>query len=183
MNTQPHNLEARKERLVAEIHQAFATTKLGSGLSWSQTVQLDDYEPEEIVRAGRHVEPPHWLELVDDAEWHPFPGIGGYSFIDADGFRFYLPPTMIRIVREPCEWYPGHLVGIINRFAGWEPESIFSETQCRCVAKFLEFMSDLEAEQLRDWAVENPWGGIPPDHESDHWRMALNSFWNRYLSP
>jgi hypothetical protein len=181
MNTQPDNLEARKERLVAEIHQAFATTKLGSGLSWSQTVQLDDWEPEEIVRAGRHVEPPHWLELVDDAEWHPFPGIGGYSFIDAEGFRFYLPPTMIRMVQGSCEWYPGHLVGIINRFASDEPESLFNESQCRCIARFLKFMLDWERAIIETSKYENSQALFEGDEAP--WQAGLDSFWNRYLSP
>lgn len=182
MKKESDNLESRKERLVAEIRLAFASTKLGSGLSFAQAELLDAYEPIEAVRASRKEEPPHWSTLVDDPRWYPFPGLGGFVFMDVHGFRYYVPPTMIRMLRNVKERDP-RFAEFITQFLSHRTDELLSSEQRLCVAKFLEIMSDIESDELRQWAVENPWGGIPPDHESDLWQTTLDSFWNRYLSP
>jgi hypothetical protein len=175
----PNDLESRKTALIAEIHEAFATTKLGSGLSFAQAEMLDAYEPIESVRASRKAEPPHWSTLVDDPQWRPFTSGGGFVFIDVYGFRFYLPPTMIRMLKRNEEGFPGQLVGFIRQFLSHRTDELLSESQCHCVAKFMQLMSDLESESLRKWEVEHPWGAVP--NEPDHWGMALDSIWSRYL--
>jgi hypothetical protein len=156
----------REERdaIVANIHAAFADVTRGEhGISWNESVALDNYEPEDICEAARRSDTDgHWSELIADSSWQPFPGIGGFSFINGEGFRYYLPPTMIRFLGgETTEWYPGHLLGVIERFM--EPHLLpLSDRQLRCIARFISFMAR-------------------HDDDPNSWMAAMDRRWHAYL--
>lgn len=175
---------AERDAIIAEIHVAFATATRGKpAISWSETRAMDNYEDEEGQDAARKLDTEsHWSELVDDKRWQPFPGIGGFSFINAEGFRYYLPPTMIRCLRgDNSEWYPGHLLGCIERFAGQSaaqrfvagptgeiqvvPDKsrpvVWSTAQLVCIARFIAWMArhDPSLEMNASIGYENVWAG------------------------
>lgn len=104
---------SERDEIIAHIQAAFADVTRGDrGIWWSECVAIDKYETENVCEAARlsDTDSP-WSELVDKLDWQPFPGIGGLRFINAEGFRYYLPPTMIRFLRgDNSEWFPGHLL-------------------------------------------------------------------------
>jgi hypothetical protein len=83
------------KQLLNLICGSFQGVTLGSGISWSRSMQLDDGKP---ISIGNQLDQP-WILLVDDANWISDPAIGGLNYLDADGFRYYIAPIMIRCIR------------------------------------------------------------------------------------
>lgn len=152
-----------RDAIIAEIERAFKDVGRGGGISWSECEVIDDYgRGAERNKARRSDRETHWRELVDDKKWNPFPGMGGFSFIDQVGFKYYLPPTMIQMLRGDAEeWFPGHLLGVISRFTG-ESQGPWSREQGRAIARFVQFMSrtDTDEESREAWvnALIARWG-------------------------
>lgn len=163
----PNKFEMRRAALVAEIYAAFADVKLGNGVSWSQAYEVDRQYSLEAIKAARSRDTDkHWSELVDDPNWHPFPGMGGFVFIDMLGFRYYLPVAMIRMLWQNCEWFPGHMLDTIMGKLGVHPPPMLNAAQNRCVAKFVRFMAERAKRKKRD---------------EPRWQDSLDTFWYRYL--
>lgn len=156
------------QALIAEIQAAFKGVSREGGLSWSQCVALDHYEdPTEARKLDTDT---HWLQLVDDVKWQPFPGIGGFSFIDAEGFLYYLPPTMIRFVRGDRSAYdPDHLLGSIRRFFKESP-TLFDPAMRRVLSRFMMYMARHDREMGYFDDQHNPW------------QEALDLGWQHYLN-
>jgi hypothetical protein len=133
-------------------------------------VALDHYRPEkELLEARRADADTHWSVLVDDQDWNPFPGIGGFSFINLDGFKYYLPPTMIRFLRgDRSEWYPGHLLRSIEEFT--EQESQWTHDQLVAIAHFIDYMSRYDPDHAH---AEN-------DSDWDTWKKAMKRRWHKF---
>jgi hypothetical protein len=86
------DLEAEREALIAEIYAAFKDVSREGGVSWSETYVLDFYgTPEERAEARDRDRDWSWTDLVDDPDWQIGQGSGGLTFLDAIGFRYYLP--------------------------------------------------------------------------------------------
>lgn len=164
--------------LVRDIHESFRAVTREGGVSWNETRAIDGYaDEEERARARASDTDTSWQELVDDQEWQPSEGYGGACFLDAIGFRYYLPVLMIRTLRrlssdDPMTEYgvafhltpskdPGLLGFHAEQFAALETE------QRRCVARFVWYMVE--------W---NPGVG-QPDAESP-WLEAWDAYWARY---
>lgn len=190
----PSEAAAERDAIIAEIHVAFATAKRGKpAISWSETRAIDNYEDAKGRDAARTLDTEsHWSELVDDKRWQPFPGIGGFSFINAEGFRYYLPPTMIRCLRgDNSEWYPGHLLGCIESFAGESaarrlvagpggevrviPDKsrpvVWSTAQLVCITKFIAWMARHDPRLA--WGESNG--------RENLWSGALERTWKHLL--
>jgi hypothetical protein len=148
--------------LTVDICNAFDGVKRDGGISWRECEAIDEGSSEEECEQARNLDKDmHWAELVDDPKWQPFPGAGGFPFIDEIGFRYYLAPTMIRFVRgEITEYYPGHLLGSIDRFvAAGDPA--WTPAQLEAIARFILFMAanDPEGDGRRTWetALKTRW--------------------------
>lgn len=161
-----------RDALIAEIHAAFADVSRAGGISWSESATIDNDEPDHICAAARLSDKDrHWHEVLDDPNWHPFPGLGGFSFIDAAGFLYYLPPTMIRMLlrSEDSEHFPGHFLGVVDRFATAHKLRPWSGPQLRAIARFISFMArcDVDAEHETSGNV---------------WAKALTETWAAHLT-
>lgn len=173
----PETAQVEREAIISQIHQAFQDVAREGGISWSECEAIDNWASEEECELARRSDrDKSWWELVDDLEWQPFPSIGGFSFIDPIGFRYYLPPTMIRLLRgEASHWFPEHFPGVINSFAPWHPRRVldkgddltdfWSTEQERCIARFMAFMSR-----------HDPLGGGDTENMAA-WAAALKSGW------
>jgi hypothetical protein len=162
--------ETEREAAIACIESAFAgVTRDEGAISWNECVAHDHYESEEACLAARRSDTDtHWGQLVDDPDWLPFPGIGGFCFINVEGFMYYLPPTMIRFLRgDNSEWYPGHLLRVIKEFTDQDNISRWAEDQLRCIARFIAYMSRHDPD-------------LCPD-EPNPWAEAMESRWKAYL--
>ena len=151
---------AERDALIADIHAAFAGVTRGRhGISWNECAALDMFESEESCEAARQSDSDQqWSELIADPDWDPFPGIGGFNFINSEGFRYYMPPTMIRFLRgDSSEWFHGHLLGVIERLVDPESRHLWSRPQLGCIARFIDFMSRHDNEVHHDSDEPNLW--------------------------
>lgn len=94
--------------IIAEIHDAFKDVSRDGGVSWTESVEIDMWESADKCAAARLADTDtHWSQLVDDEHWQSERGVGGFAFLDAIGFRYYLPAAMVRVARA------GHDLGVV----------------------------------------------------------------------
>lgn len=172
----PQHLTAERDALVADIHEAFRGVTRVGGRSWRDAYRSDyvglapnDRQLLEIPDNDRS-----WEDLVAGLAWEDDDlGGGGFTFLDAVGFRYYLAPAMIRCVHRG---YGNVLPQKLKVPDPGEPLrdltlpqlSLLNEEQCRVVANFLQFMLTLDL--LKGSEIS----------QSD-WGIALNSFWTPYF--
>ena len=173
MGTGPEALKAEQAALSAEIDAAFATVRRVGGVSWNESVVRDNYGSEsECLQARESDGDRHWSELVDDRRWEPDCGIGGFSFLDAIGFRYYLPAAMKRsLASGGDEGIQFHLTYREDKLAPWRSEkhSLLNDRQRRCIARFLRYM--IEFARAREWLLD-----------AGYWQEALDSHWRAFLA-
>ncbi|MBX3390414.1 MAG: hypothetical protein KF691_13270 [Phycisphaeraceae bacterium] len=159
--TVDNDMEKRKQALIAEVYAAFEGVTREGGISWSQAMLHDHgvrpYTPREYREAGERDREKKWEELVDSEKWKPRPSWGGFSFLDAIGFRYYVAPAMIRMMTDADAEMLSPLDfehEILGRFA------MLNGRQSRCIATYLEWMLDRELESgsgleaaLYEWAM------------------------------
>ncbi len=165
-----HEGEAARKAVIDEIYRAFEGVTREGGVSWNETDRLDGYgDPEECCKARASDKDKSWTELVADRNWEPFPGVGGFSFIDDTGFRYYFPAVMIRFARgNVTEGHPGQLLGVMRRFLP-NGSRVWTASQMRATARFVEFMAKFDPTGYRE------------PHETE-WEDALRQVWAPYLS-
>lgn len=179
-------LHTEREALIAEIYEAFRDVTREGGVSWSETFVLDDRGTEaECLAARAKDRDVRWTELVGDSTWEPDTGLGGFSFLDPIGFRYYLPAVMNRSVQL------GYDAGVVYHLsiesppaaksfaadkdllrdfdvAAWQLEklSLLNERQRRCVARFVRFM--LEWSRFKDdlFGMQS-------------WQHAWDAYWSK----
>lgn len=182
---------AERDAIIAEIHAAFRDVRRGpAAMSWQQTIAASLYQ--DVVAARDLDTDTRWTELVDDETWQPFPGAGGFAYLNVEGFQYYLPPTMIRNLRLQDRGSvsgAGHLIEELDRFMS-DPDSgdahsstwVFVPTgeparvtwmpaQMRCIARFMSWMGkhDPHSEIFELIGDENPW------------RASLERKWKQWL--
>ncbi len=102
MNQLPSPKDPHRERdaIIAEIYAAWKGVTREGGVSWSEAKAIDsDSSNEERAAARASDTESHWEELVDDPNWY-HTMLGGYCFLDAIGFRYYIAPELARCVRS-----------------------------------------------------------------------------------
>ncbi len=164
-------LETEGRAVQACIADAFANTTREGGVSWRESVVLDDYGSEEERVAARALDTErHWSELIDDPEALATHGSGGFSFLDALGFRYYLAVAMMQIARgqDDKQWIAWHLRLPVDesreyRFKIW---SALDAPQRKCVTRFLRYMA--------------AWGESKHAGWGDDWQEALDSYWEAH---
>lgn len=162
------DLERRKLALIAEIHEAFRGVSREGGISWSQTMLHDHgvrpYTPREYREAGEKDREKSWEVLVDPDKWKPHPSWGGFCFIDAIGFRYYVAPAMIRMLTFEREEVLRPRLLEDDRLGLF---SALNNQQSRCIVGYLEWM--------RDSILES--GGVsdvtPYETALAYWRLRL----------
>lgn len=174
-------LQGRRDALIEEVEKAFAGVILGNGQSWTGSAFEDMYGD------YRHAPEPNvdgqisWRELVNNPHWQTFPGSGGFAFLDAEGFRYYLPAALVRTL---FSGYDADIVSHLTLPVDVEKSRDFvlskwadlSLEQCLCVRHVLEYMVELK---VQEWNAEYgvtagqtyvPW-------EAEEYVKALNSYW------
>ena len=168
--------EAR-ETLIAEIERAFDGVQRGDGVTLNQTCVLDDYgDEEEQAKARRKDTDNRWQDVPKaKLEWHSC--AVAMSFLDAIGFRYYIPAFMrwaVRCYDLPRSEAPGNIISGLD--PGELGDSLYeynmsrfrilNEAQATAVAHFLQFFAG------------------PPGENSlndDTAREALDHYWHQFL--
>jgi hypothetical protein len=172
-------LHRERALLIAEIHDAFKDVTREGGVSWSEAYAIDDYTysvddnnilDEQRAKARDMDTDISWQELVDDPTWPPGPDFGGFSFLDAVGYRYYLAPMLIRSLREDDRFDIEYRLTLSNgelRDYSLSQWSMLTERQRRCIARFVAFQ--------RDW--DRLSGSVQPSR----WQRALDTYWAQYV--
>src|SRR5262249_2266185 len=142
----PFSLITERDLVIDEVYAAFCDVARKGGVSWAETKVIDGYGGDAERAAARASDTDRtWAELVDDPEWKVFAGVGGWSFLDAIGFRYYLPAATIRCIRSGHDEGVQFHLTLSDRESGLREYtkttwSLLDERQCRCVARFVDCM-------------------------------------------
>lgn len=123
-------------QLIPIITDAFCDVQLEDGTSFHQAKALDDYADTDAARLLDTDN--HWTEV----DLTKIRLISVMSFMDAKGFRYYLPAFMIFELKYPLL---GNNFGLDSHLQGWDVDKssdrfkILNQAQCVAVLKFLEF--------------------------------------------
>jgi hypothetical protein len=173
----PSHLLQEAQSLEAEIRKAFGDISREGGISWSEARVRDTpgSSAEDAQHARDSDADKNWNELVNSQ--HKFAmGVGGFPYLDAIGYRYYLPAAMIRILHDGEVANEGidqmltlHKVskkpaGNSLRQSALNQWSLLDDRQRRAVAHFLRFMADW-SKSIQNWV------------EMEHWQRAYDSYW------
>ena len=146
------------QELCERIRAAFTRVKLGDGIGLWQAQGIDDHEPPEVCAHYRlKDETEEWTRITDDTLHHCY---SSPSFLDAEGFRFYMPAFMISELRGgygfDFHWSLTHFDVL-----GYAPYELLDAAQRSVVRDYLLFFaSDPDNTFLRDdimFALETYW--------------------------
>jgi hypothetical protein len=152
----PDQLERERGALLEQIRMAFWSVSREGGVSWNEARVIDGYGTEEQRAAARETDRDVlWEDLIDDPDWDPDTGSGGFCFLDAIGFRYYLPAAMTRAVRTG---WGGSILFHLERARDEHPtgsgkddwRSLLTEEQSSAVRSFLLFLESF-ALSSSDW--------------------------------
>ncbi|RYG46715.1 hypothetical protein EON79_09410 [bacterium] len=170
MTELPGFVVAERDALLAHIEEVFAGVGREGGVSWSEAEVRDMYgTPEDQAKARAQDREAGWQSLVDDPKWRPTCGVGGWTFLDAVGFRYYLPAAMIRCVQTGNdEGIEDHLRLEDGKFREFTAEkwALLNLDQRRCIRRFLEYMGVVTA---------YVYGGI----DASGWQKSLELYWGQ----
>ncbi len=158
--------QAECDAIIADIESAFRDVTRGdAGVSWNECVAIDDWKCEDECQAARRTDTDlHWTEFAYDTQWNPFPGVGGFSFINLEGFRYYLPAMLIRALTD--DLVEANLLLLhLPRFTAPEQRTHWTDDQLCCIARFMRFMATHDEWDSADWESaldEGGWSGCLP---------------------
>lgn len=164
----PPFVVTEREALLAEIYEVFSGVSRQGGVSWSECEVIHLYgSPEDRAIARAKAPDKHWQELLDDPDWDPESGIGGWPFLDAIGFRYYLAAAMVLSVRQG--WDSGILFSLSLpeddlRDYTKSQWALLNLPQRLCVKRFLQYMGIVSA-----WR----------EAKNDDWFEAFSSYWGQ----
>ncbi len=171
------NAVPSRDEVIAELSEAFDNVTRAGGVSWTESEALDNFAlPAQCAAARASDKDRHWRELANDPKWRPFPGVGGFSFLDEIGLRYYLTPMLIRYASplSPADTAanPGDVLGLIEQASGPSDdraEPALSRDQLRALARYVLHMSRAVSRQQHRFGSECVWS------------EALENRWKRYL--
>lgn len=142
---------------------AFRGVSREGGVSWSETDVIDDYGTEEERAIARASDTDtEWEELILSGTFLDDAAPGSFCFLDAIGFRYYLPAAMCQALKPEYDtqgrffsWYdslPFHLASA-DRSIHREGFLLLRDDQRRVVANFIAYH---EAEMLFNKGVKEP---------------------------
>jgi hypothetical protein len=146
------DFESERDALIAEITAAFDGISREDGMTLHEAEAVDDRKSDEESRAARRLDTDqHWQEVPDK---DISACCSALSFLDAKGFRYYLPAFMVyglknwgndpNDILHSCGYHLLHEPQKSLRKS--EPASVaskydFNDAQCRVIARFLGFVA------------------------------------------
>jgi hypothetical protein len=171
-----HNRELRAQ-LIAEIRRAFAGVKREDGITLHEARAIDDYADDEERAAARVKDTDERWEDVPSkhiAEIDPV-----LSYLDAKGFRYYIPAYMTYALVTNLEGDDLALFQTVCALGGrvrpgWPTHwlySLLTEAQCVVICKFLLYVAthghkdELETESAKS-SLAAGWGDYCPEEQA-----------------
>jgi hypothetical protein len=164
--------DSLRAELIAEIEAAFQNVQRGGGLTLFEAHMEGVGSEADFQRARAREIHATWRDVPDKVIARCYSAL---SFLDPEGFRYYLPAYMrfaVRYFDDPKLWDEPAVDWAIYAFRGYESFreykeplfSIFDEPQARVICRFLRFMANCTNQQADDEAA----------------REALQSYWGRF---
>lgn len=155
------------DKEIADLLEAIwhAFKGVGRGISWSQARVIDSYGSREEENAARDKDrDTNWKQMADDPHWNMRSGVGGWNFLDALGFRYYLAAAMTKCLRERIQ-YDDFFEFQFELDSDYIKEkwAEFTADQMWVAAEFVLTMSRL---------TDDPWS-------RGEWRKTYERFWQR----
>lgn len=143
--------EDQREALIVQIAAAFASVTRDEGTTLHEAIAMDDRKTPQEQRAARRFDRDECWQDVPDAVIAA--SGAALHFLDAKGFRYYLPAFMIYELRnwENSTLFTSSSYRLLNdhphSMRQSQPATIaarfgFDRAQCRAVAAFLRFEID-----------------------------------------
>lgn len=145
------------EQLIREIGLAFADVHRGTGISWREAEEIDCHgDAQDRLNARRMDQDERWQD-VDVSVLDAMPS--AVYFLDALGFRYYLPAFMISDLRRSGKWTSAVDDNFESRLGSREfcqaLSPILSIAQKQAVMRWLQVEQGRypwhESVVLRDW--------------------------------
>jgi hypothetical protein len=160
-----------------DIRWAFRFVTRDDGVSWSESYVIDDRGGDKERAAARASDKDqHWSELIEDKNWEPERGLGGFCFLDQIGFRYYLPAAMVRNLQGDfgarsvdLEFHlrlPAEEDRRLRYEVRWQ---IFNDEQRAAIARYLL------VEAMRETREGGPLDGIAWETLHSHWIKWLTA--------
>jgi hypothetical protein len=167
MSRRAPDIELLKARAEAMVREAFHGVTREGGISWSETEFIDRWGERHKRAAARAKDVEAcWEELVEDPAWDHEVTIGGFNFLDAIGFRYYIAPALVRCVRSGGGEFTSYALKIETEHQRGIV-SLLDERQQRAVARCVRLMIDMhEAESDETYGAA--------------WKAASRTYWGRF---
>lgn len=182
----PTELQAERNTLIAEIYAAFKGVSRLGGVSWSESAAIDGYGTEDERRQARQRDTDeNWTELAINKKWDAGPGDSRWIFLDAIGFRYYLPAAMVRSLLSGYEAYSCYDLsftltlnkatkpsGIEQRESTLQKWSLLNDRQRKCVARYVRYMIT--------WEESRSFPKTGCHDEATTWRQVYERHWKMF---
>lgn len=180
--------DAVRDDLIVDIDDHFGKLKLGDGISWAESRAIDDHQSDDFCRRARATDAHRsWQSFVNDSSWHPFPGNGGFSFLNQPGFRYYLPVVMVRYLggdaEAPYLLRNAFAFFFMKRDRPHIDTEVWSTGQLDCIARFVEMMTHFDPhhdtitprdEEMAFYLEHDAY------EEQSEWRELAEKQWNAH---
>ena len=151
--------------MLAEILKAFAGESRQGGISWSAAKVIENYGNEDEFSAAFDKDlDTDWQQLPGDPTWQ-IEGFGPFHFLDAIGYRYYLPAAMVVAVHGGDGFALQFSLRHSRKSDRAENWSLLDGNQQLCIKHFLEYMIEQTS------GVE--------EHIADYldWTDSYESYW------
>jgi len=201
MASQIESYDKRKSALIQEITTAFDGVVREDGVSLHEAQVLDDYGgPEERAQARAKDIDKTWKD-VPEKDISSTDAV--LSFLDAKGFRYYIPAYMVWYLRNidsrGCECCNSNTFGSVTFHLTYKVEEnkdrkfqLLTVEQSRAIAHFLILEAEREEAFERKWLRASLFKGgmskadvdsIVQAHsfEDSSIRIALSQYWQQFV--
>jgi hypothetical protein len=165
----PKNLLPERDAVEREIRQAFRGVTREGGTSWSESVIVDnDGSGRTREQARAEDTDKSWEELLDDPNWHPDPGMGGFNFLDPIGYHYYIAAAMLHSLHDVSsqERVATALEVCYSPFKE-ELVSAITPRQGHAIARFLRYMIALD-------------GALGDTEAVERWSRDYRTYWKSF---
>lgn len=168
-----NELQREQASVEAQIRRDFRGVRREGGVSWSQAEVLDGWggDEKEMREALLLDVDISWETLVDDPTWLPL-GESNIGYLDAIGFRYYIPAVLIRQMRDSSGVDLASVLFVHPPLARERKRelqrlSLLTQEQCRSVAHAIRFM--IHAAEGSDY-----------EDDASEWRETYESHWHQF---
>src|SRR4051794_10621110 len=90
--------QLERQQLLDDIEAAFGDVRLGEGVSLHQARAIDDYKGADEIAEARKLDTEERWQDISDATIDELSDT--LTFLDADGFRFYIPRFIVYVLTD-----------------------------------------------------------------------------------